>query len=412
MLSSGWFAVLGALLLGSFLQSGSLVMLAFLGGAFLGIVTLGARTCLRGLTFVRYLRGNRLFPDETCDVEWQLYNDKPLPVSWIHLEDECPDALQVLEGVHAQPYLPGRQQWIHVYTLRPFERVRHRIRVRATRRGVFTLGPGLSRASDVFGFTLHRRVFEASGEIVVYPRTFSLPSLGLPARHPFGDLRSRRWILQDPLQVVGAREVTSGEETRSIHWKATARMRRLHRKVIEASSQPVFVVVLDLSPRLGARYESLDPEVAERAIEMAASIAQWACTQRLRVGLRSNASRVRLGGFEVTPSSHPRQLVRLLDALARVSSQATGSAERLFGGLAPSMPYGSTVVVVTATCPPELFRVVSKWRSRGFGVACVDYSAGDRTDVPERMRNGGARYWHVSDLAAATRSDVVVGSRG
>ena len=403
MLSAGWFAVATALVLAALTQSGLLVVLTFLGASFLAMVTLGARYCLAGVSFARSVETRRLFPDELTDVEWRLHNAKLLPLAWVHLEEECSDGLEVVEGVHAQPHLPGRQKWIHLYTLRPFERVRHRIRVRARHRGIYSLGPALVRGSDAFGFSLRRRGFGSSEEIVVYPRTHSLPSLGLPVRHPFGDLRSRRWILHDPLLVVGARELRAGDSMRSIHWKATARTQRLHRKVTEASSQPVFVVILDLSPTTGVRYESVDPRVAEDAIEMAASIVRWACGQGVRVGLRS-------GGFEVKPSSHPRQLTRLLDALARVTTQATGSAARLFESVGDALPMGATVVVVTATCPPELWTAVASWRKRGVGVSCIDFTAKnrprdssreERSVVASRMRMCGARYWDATDLGRA-----------
>jgi hypothetical protein len=53
-------------------------------------------------------------------------------------------------------------------------------------------------------------------------RNVLITRFGLPARHPFGNQRAPRRLLEDPAHVIGIRDYVYGDELRRVHWKATA----------------------------------------------------------------------------------------------------------------------------------------------------------------------------------------------
>ncbi len=106
--------------------------------------------------------------------------------------------------------------------LRRNEEVTAGYRVPATRRGAMRLGPTVLERSDVLGLASSSRIGAGSTELVVAPQTFELamPSLGsgVLGRHLLA--LSQR---VGPGEFHSLREYVTGDEPRSIHWRASAR---------------------------------------------------------------------------------------------------------------------------------------------------------------------------------------------
>ena len=82
--------------------------------------------------------------------------------------------------------------------------------------------------------------------ILVYPRIVPVTELGLPAQHPFGDHRSSRRLVEDPMRLMGSRDYSQGDNFRFIHWKATARQQKLQTKVFEPSATRPLAIFLNM----------------------------------------------------------------------------------------------------------------------------------------------------------------------
>ncbi len=156
--------------------------------------------------------------------------------------------------------------------LRPNAEITAGYRVPATRRGVLLLGPAILERSDVLGLAANRRIGAGTTELVVAPQTFELaiPSLGngVLGRHLLA--LSQR---VGPGEFHSLREYVTGDEPRSIHWKASARSHALKVRQHEAQGVRRCIVILDRSADAFQRSVLAgDPDAFERAVSIAGSL--------------------------------------------------------------------------------------------------------------------------------------------
>lgn len=156
--------------------------------------------------------------------------------------------------------------------LRVDEQVTAGYRVPATRRGVLQVGPALLERRDLLGLASRSQIAAGATDITVAPQTFELPmpSLGhgVLGRHLLA--LSQR---VGPGEFHSLRDYVTGDEPRSIHWKASARSEELKVRQHEAQGVRRCIVVLD---RDGDAYPAPitddEADVFERAITVAGSL--------------------------------------------------------------------------------------------------------------------------------------------
>jgi uncharacterized protein (DUF58 family) len=346
-----WTALaIGLLLLSVPLRHGLLFALALVLLLTALVSLLWSRRCLDGVEYRRRLGQRRAFFGEEVELVVEIVNRKLLPLAWLEAEDELPSDLAPENAPLVGTHNRGRGRLVNLLSLRPYERVRRHYRLVCRARGEHVLGPLRLRSGDPFGFHTAEVVSTEPDYLLVYPRVLPLERLGLPSRDPFGELRTRSWLFEDPLRIVGARDYTPSDSPRRIHWPATARAGRLQVKLYQPTTSHRLVVVLNLNT-VGPDWwaQGYDPDLLELAITTAASLAAWAAERGYQVGLSANGSLRRLGGqVRIPPGRDPDQLGRVLEALARSLPFASRSLGVLLREEARALPYGSTLVVVTS----------------------------------------------------------------
>ncbi|MCS7051324.1 MAG: DUF58 domain-containing protein, partial [Thermomicrobium sp.] len=231
---------------------------------------------------------------------------------------------------------------------------------------------------DPFGLARARLDVEPAGAFLVYPELRPVESFGLPAERPLGDAAPLRPLLDDPLRIQGVRPYQPGDSPRQIHWRASARLGELQTRLLERTATPALALFLDVNT-FEHFWEGIRPGELEWAISLTASLAAWGIEQGYQVGLWVNAPLV--GGerfIRILPGRHPRQLQRILEALAMLIPHTGHRIETVLGAETRLLQGGVTVVVVTALVTDTLRRtLVSLWR-QGYGVAllAVDCEAG------------------------------------
>ncbi len=156
--------------------------------------------------------------------------------------------------------------------LRVGDQVTAGYRVPALRRGVIMVGPALIERRDLLGLASDLRLAAGETEITVAPQTFEMPmpSLGhgVLGRHLLA--LSQR---VGPGEFHSLRDYVTGDEPRSIHWRASARSEELKVRQHEAQGVRRCIIVLD---RDGDAYPSpvtdAEADVFERAVMAAASL--------------------------------------------------------------------------------------------------------------------------------------------
>ncbi|HEU5299220.1 MAG TPA: DUF58 domain-containing protein [bacterium] len=352
------------------------------GFAFLlgGVVLLSAgasylwdRFCLARVEYRRSFTPRRAFYGETVTLTVEVTNRKILPLAWLEVIDELPVELEPQKGRVIPSMRQRRQHIVNLFSVRWYERIRRHVTLRCTARGYFPLGPARLRSGDIFGFTVRGVDVERTDYLLVYPKVVPLHALGLPAMHPLGDLPVRRTVLDDPTRIIGVRGYAPTDPIRRIHWKATARAQELRSKLYEPTTAHRLAVFLNLDT-LGryAEYRGFVRALLEMNILTAASIASWAIGQGHLTGLYANGYLPHgLRWIRIPPSSGSAHLAGMLEALAKVFPTPVMPVGDLMQLEAPSLPWGTTAVVVTAVTDAPLQAGVVRLLEAGHGVALV-----------------------------------------
>jgi uncharacterized protein (DUF58 family) len=372
MLGGAWLFITFALLLSAVvLQQVLLFLVALLFFLASGVARLWAYYALERVEYGRHLSASRAFFGDTVILDTHIANNKILPLPWVHVQDEVPDALTLMRVRTTPTFRTGRAHLSSFLSLGWYHRLTRRYSVQCLKRGYFTFGPATVRSGDLFGFFGKQTTKEKLDYLLVYPRIVPLEDLGIPSKAPFGDIRVRRHLFEDPERVVSTRDYAPGDPLRHIHWKATARLRRLQSRVFEPTTTVDLALFLDVrtveSPLWG-RVEQL----LETAVIAAASIASYAVQKGDRIGLYVNEPYLyREGLIKVSSSDHPGQLQRVLEALANVQGWPALPLEQLLNREARKIHGVATLAVITAEPNERLLASLLRFRRAGRRVVLV-----------------------------------------
>ncbi|HBY92482.1 MAG TPA: DUF58 domain-containing protein [Chloroflexi bacterium] len=398
-----WGWLIGtALVVGLLLRDAPLVLLGLILLVIAAIIWSWDRASLSGVHYERRLESNPLFWGEETDLMVTVSNLKPLPLPWLRVEDEVPEEVVFLTGRLLPNPAPRRATLRHLLALTLYERVERRYRLQAAQRGEFRFGPATLTTGDLFGFRRRQQRVDTITRLLVYPKLVSLEALGLDPRRPFGPARIRRRLIEDPLLVRGVREYTPHDNLRVVHWPATARLGRLQAKQYEPSAIRRTLIFLNVAsyPR---PYEGLDPNLLELAITTAASLGRWALDQGEEVGLYANSSaREMPAALRLPPAAGPAQLQRLLEALARLSFYVLMPLADLVEREARRLPFGATLVAITATVDDALLAVLSARQRAGTPVLLLTVGRPPRLppllEIAHHHIGGRERWEHLESL--------------
>lgn len=388
---------------------------------------------------VRREFGDHVFLDETVALRLTIAARGRLPVPWLRVEDRLPTRLTPQESFRAVvSLLPGESRTLEYSIL-------------AHRRGYFPIGPLRVDLGDVFGFHTRSLATTTPSYLTVYPKILPLEKLLLPSKTPFGSVKTREILYEDPSRVVGVREYTRGDSLRKVNWKASATVGRLQVRKYEPAItlDTMFFLNLDLD-----EYDVAFGEAAsELAISVTASLANHLAERRQPVGLVSNghdraaapprgfpagnpveAEPERPRGLSAPqpweidrrgveelgfalPQSRPAQerppiavpagkgrghLMRVLEALARAQARHGYPLASLLRQQAVRLPWGSTVVVVTWGRAFGLVESLVGLRKAGYNVVIVLVRFGMRDTFPAELVAMGFQVHEVRSEEDAT----------
>jgi uncharacterized protein (DUF58 family) len=285
-------------------------------------------------------------------------------------------------------------------SLRWYERVQRTYRIQAQKRGVYSFGPARVTSGDIFGFGQRGARFEGLDYLVAYPKVVPIDQLGLPpdfvsAEKPGGEFKAVRRIIQDPLRMAAVREYVPGDSIRHIHWKSTAKLNQLQTKVFDPSASPVVTLFADVQT-VHNPYGFI-AEHLELVISATASVAVYALDQRQAVGLMVNGGPSGSSHWTLVPAGRSvGQGSRILESLAPLTGFRLQPMYQILRRSMPLLPYGSTVVAITARPVEEV--LVSLLSVQDAGHPVVLLTVGDQEpEVPalfDTFYLGGRDAWH------------------
>lgn len=361
---------------------GALVILALLLLLCAGLAWIWQHAALAHVTYTRALNRLHAFPDDVVELTIVIVNRKPLPLTALRVQETVAAALEW----EAAPILYHEKASLRILerttSLGAYESVRWRYRIHCPQRGAFAFGPAVLEAGDPFGFTTQQQTIAPSVELVVYPRLLPLDTLGLSARNPFGDVRARQWLFADPARTIGARDYRLDDPLKAVHWTATARRGKLQTRVYEPTTQLELLIFLDLDTFVHY-WEGTDPAQVERLISAAATVAKAATEARYSVGLMVNGMLERQAGIiRIPPGRSPSQLDHMFDALARLVTYSVLPMSRLLHQEARTLPWGATVLLISAIAPDATRTALLRIRDGGHPVIWLYLGDDPPPDVP------------------------------
>ena len=381
MLSDLWGLAAAILILAGLLASqalliivGVLVLAVWLAGKY------WPRFAFRRVTYRRRLARRRAFIGEVVDYYITVENGKLLPMIWLDISDAFPMGLHT-GGTH-QRGVGMEAELDHRITtsLLPYQRVTWRYRVRCRARGNHRIGPVRLRSGDLFGFNSAELHLPEVQYLLVYPRLVDLRRLLVPWEQPLGLTRGRRRIQDDPSRFVGLRDYLPTDPLKHIDWKATARHGRLETRLFEPAATHSMLIALNA--RTGdAAWQGSNRRLFERAVTIAASVAEYAAREHYAFGLVSNAVASYSSKWLSVPAGSGRlQLESTLEALAMAGPFWVAELSAVLRTEAQRLPSDATVIVVTAILTASVAQETAEIRRRGHRVAV--FYAGD--GEPER----------------------------
>ncbi len=318
-----------------------------------------------------------------------------LPIPWVLVEDLLPRHALLpppprlrVEGRRLQlAMLPGGGSRTLLYQLH------------CQARGYFQIGPLMLETGDLFGLYRRYRVVTTPHFLLVYPQVVPLEGYEIASRRPIGEVRMTYRLYEDPTRNAGIRQYVPGDPLNRIHWRATARTATLQSRVYEPSTVAGATLMLDFHQ---ACYDPKDePFRSELAVTAVASLANTLYHLGQQVGLVTNgrdaADRIRREGWDADPRTRraarqaasmldqsdrlqpvvvqtrrgPEQLVRILEALARLELTDGLALADLVHETASRLPRDATVVVVLSSITPQAAVALGNLRRRGFAVTAL-----------------------------------------
>jgi uncharacterized protein (DUF58 family) len=328
--------------------------MAYLWGIVLISSAVWSRVSLRGLVLMRSARSLRAQVGQVFEERFEVRNQSRWPHLWLEVRDES----KILGARSSQ-----------VLTLVDSKAGRSYLaRARLRQRGSFSLGPTILASGDLFGLFPATRTFPARDTLVVYPKIVNIPDFPNPAGLLSGGDALRRRTPQVTPNASGVREYVPGDPLNRIHWATTARRDRFMVKEFEldpladvwiffdasqGAQASLPLPTLDDAPHdfwLHAEDVPLLPMTEEYGVCITASLARYYLRLNRSVGLVSVGQNMVL----LPPDRGPRQLGKILDALAVLRAEGTLPLQGLLEAQSHHLMQGTTVVMITPDNDPTL----------------------------------------------------------
>ena len=401
MLRDAWLiSTLFLLIIASILRHPPLLLVATIIFFTSGLARLWSRYALQRLDYQRRLSEKRVFFGETITLELSITNNKFLPLSWIHVQEEIPEEVLFLRGNASSSTKATRKILSSFISIGWYKRLLRCYPLRCLQRGNFAFGPVTISSGDPFGLFGTSFTLEKQEHLLVYPLILPLEKLGIPSRDPFGELRIKRHLFEDPVQTMSVRDFTHGDPLKRINWKATARLQRLQSKVFERTTSMDLALFLDTRTVAHKHFWGQKiQDLLETAVIVATSISAQSLKDGYRVGIYTTENYWYSNHLiKITPSGHTKQLKEILEALAQIQGVPAISAEgnltmdkmliRETSGLA----WGTTIVLITAVPTQEIMNSLTRLHRAGRRIALI--SIGSQSQI---VKLKGILHYQVSE---------------
>lgn len=252
--------------------------------------------------------------------------------------------------VHHKTDLPGHNNRRVVHIL-PNSSITWIAKTLCQRRGLFSFGRVSVAAQDPFGLFSCQSSLGQPSNILVYPNTLELSDFLLPTGKALGGGYQQGRTDSSSPSAFGVREYVLGDSFSRIHWRSTARMRRLmvkdfDRELAGPSGEVWIMLDMQAEVQRGQGSES----TSEYGITIAASIARKYMNANRGLGLIAWGDK----HYFVPAQRGIQQWGRILEALALVQAQGQAPLAEVVSYTLEQMGPNAVAVVITSASRESL----------------------------------------------------------
>ncbi|MGE5225030.1 MAG: DUF58 domain-containing protein [Omnitrophica WOR_2 bacterium] len=344
---------------------------------FIGAFLFGNYWTRRAITSVSFHRTfpSRVFLSEEIPIHLEVKNESVLPLIWLRIHESLPVDLSI------------RRTFRRVVSLGPHGKSEFDYMLLARKRGYYLIGPVFAYTGDFLGLVADRQREGGSDFLTVYPKIIPLTGLKIPSQSPMGTLRHNQPIFEDPSRVLSKRDYTVGDSLRRVDWKASATLGRLQVKQFEPS------IALETAIFLNMHKDDYDIrtrfDIAELAIVVAASLANWIIDKKQSTGLYTNGFDPLIDGVihdastmlmePISPRKGGGHLMRILDHLARVQIGDALPMVELLRRSYVHLSWGTTLLLITSQVSEDLFDQLFQVQRAGLNLVLIKVGQDART---------------------------------
>jgi len=340
------------------------------------------KNALKGIKYDYGCSKMRVEPDEAFELVTTITNESSRFIPFLKLNEMLPKGIRVLH-TNAHIKTDAQKNVRHIYStwLMPRSKLERRIAVAMTKRGRFLFWGADITGGDFLGLDDRRETFHVFNEVVVYPKRADIHAVENMLGGFYGDISVRRFIIEDPVLTIGAKEYTGREPLKQISWKHSARSGRLMAKQFDYTAEMVVSVVLDIST---IEIDERQRQLVECCYSLTRSVCESLEQRGISYDFISNAATANaMAKWEyIAEGLGKMHLLSILEGLGRAGYQPTGTFANMIGKM--KREKNRSMIIITPSRDDEKHRLV---RSTGivklmYGEDIVnDFYSGTQTDM-------------------------------
>jgi hypothetical protein len=206
------------------------------------------------------------------------------------------------------------------FILKSYQKTTRKWKLKCLKRGVFTTENVTLVGGDLLNYQVVSRAVAVNATLMVYPEIVDLDEVFIPVNLLQSEKTVRRWIVDDPFMVAGARDYSPGDPLNRIHWNASAKTGRLMVRKNEFTSRQSLTVLLNMQSQLYEYADTINKQMAEFGIKVAATLFDSALREGTPVRFATNGctspdARRAISTGEAADKDHITELFKILARL-------------------------------------------------------------------------------------------------
>lgn len=278
---------------------------------------------LRGIYYKCHVSKTMVSPNEVFTICTTVENHKPMMVANIRMQENFPPDIKLHMEADELFYGSTDVQLTSRFYMMGNEVYTREIEASLPKRGSHHFRPAIIYSSDFLGIEERNRFYDVREEVVVIPQRLECPRLEQMLGDYLGDLSVNRFILEDPMLVVGFNEYSGREPMRAISWKQTCRMGKMMVKNYDHTLDLSACILLNI--KTDYLTEESDARI-EACYSMVRTVCEYLEEKRVKYNFFTNATITGFAGLwsNVGEGLGETHFNYIMEGLGRAMNYATG----------------------------------------------------------------------------------------